>query len=128
MQASQTLGRAISPAVFLLAQATIADASHSGSAPDREALLVHYYCAEIAAHRMLPAPEAFACAEAYTALKLSLIPGIDREGYDGLTASERAEVNRRAYATFVLWQADHAPLVDFLKANATGLAVSRQAD
>lgn len=83
------------------------------------ALIAAYFlCSEAAEVTVLPPAEAAACVDTYTEVKLSFVDGVDRDDYDALSASERAEVNRMGYAGYVAWRDQNATLVDQLERDA----------
>ncbi|WP_299855287.1 hypothetical protein [uncultured Roseobacter sp.] len=86
------------------------------------ALIAAYFlCSEAAEVRVLPPAEAAACVDIYTDVKLSFVDGVDRDGYDGLSTPERAEVNRIGYAGYVAWRARNPALVAQMKRDAQKL-------
>jgi len=83
------------------------------------ALIAAYFlCSEAAEIRVLPHAEAAACVETYTDVKLSFVDGVDRDDYNALSASERAEVNRMGYAGYVAWRGENPALVEQLERDA----------
>lgn len=83
------------------------------------ALIAAYFlCSEAAEVTVLPPAEAAACVETYTDVKLSFVDGMDRDDYDALSASERAEVNRMGYAGYVAWRAENPALLDQMERDA----------
>lgn len=83
------------------------------------ALIAAYFlCSEVAEIRVLPPAEAADCVDTYTDVKLSFVDGVDRDDYNALSAVERAQVNRKGYASYLAWMADNPALVDQLKREA----------
>ncbi len=83
------------------------------------ALIAAYFlCSEAAEVRVLPADEAAACMSIYTDVKLSFVDGVDGDGYESLSTTERTEVNRIGYAGYVAWRAQNQALVEQMERDA----------
>lgn len=67
--------------------------------------MLGYYlaCLKLARVRILSQTEAFACTEAFLAVKLSFVAGFDPSSYRRLPLEERVEMNRRAYLAYRSW-------------------------
>ena len=83
------------------------------------ALIAAYFlCSEAAEVRVLPPAEAAACVDIYTDVKLSFVDGVDGDGYEGLSTTERAEVSRIGYAGYVAWRVQNPALVAQMERDA----------
>ena len=76
------------------------------------ALIASYFlCSEAAEVRVLSRSEVDACSSIYTEVKLGFLPDVDLAAYQSMSAAERADVNRRGYAAYVVWRTENADLV-----------------
>ncbi len=83
------------------------------------ALIASYFlCSEAAEVRVLDRSEVEACTTIYTEVKLGFLPDVNMAAYQSMNAVERAEVNQRGYAAYVLWRAENPDLVAEMEARA----------
>ena len=97
-------GRLLLSLIPALLTAPSAYADNAPSPPDPERLAIHTACSATAAKRAMDAGEAQACALNYLLLKLSFLPEIDFETFQGLGLTERHAVQQRGYAAYLAWQ------------------------
>lgn len=86
--------------------------------PETLALIASYFlCSEAAEVRVLSPSEAEACIATYQNVKLSFLNiGIDE--FELMSATERAVVNQRGYAAYVVWRSANQDLVNQMEADA----------
>ena len=60
-------------------------------------------CSQTATQREMSISEAELCAEIYTRLKLTFLPGSNYERFRRLSAATRAHGNEKAYAAYRAW-------------------------
>lgn len=73
-------------------------------------LTEYLVCSSEAKVRILGRAEASACTEAYMAVKLSFIAGVDPETYRQMSTEEQIEVNNRSYQAFSNWRDENSSL------------------
>ena len=81
-------------------------------------IAAYLMCSTAAEVRLLDPTEAEACSTIYMHVKLDFLPDVDMAHYQQMSASDRAEVNRRAYAAYVAWRVANPELVDEMEADA----------
>lgn len=104
---------------FLLAMLAAASASaedsrlgHTG--PDEADLRCFLECSELAKMRVLSFDEAESCTRAYMKIKLSFVPGVGLDDFDGLSPQEKAAINVLGYRRYMEWRLQNAARVDAL--------------
>lgn len=104
---------------FLLAMLAAASASaedsrlgHTG--PDEADLRYFLECSELAKMHLLSFDEAESCSRAYMKIKLSFVPGVGLDDFDGLSPQEKAAINVVGYRRYVEWRLLNAARVDAL--------------
>ena len=80
--------------------------------PNQGPLMLTEYlaCSLEAETRVFNQPEAFACVEAYLAVKLSFVAGVELEIYRQMPLQEQIEINLRAYEAFSDWRDENPHL------------------
>lgn len=80
--------------------------------PDEGPLMLNEYleCSSQAETQILSQSMVIACMEAYLAVKLSFISGIEPNSYRQMPREQKIEVNRRAFEAYRSWR-DRNPIV-----------------
>lgn len=68
-------------------------------------------CSSKAAAQVLNQSEVIACMQAYLAVKLSFISGVELGNYQGLPPEKRGEINRRAFKAYRKWKGENPNFV-----------------
>lgn len=93
----------------LAATSATAQSSRQGTAGPEEADLRYFLeCSELAKTQVLSFDEAKSCSRACLRIKLSFVPGVGLDDFDGLSPRGKAAVNVVGYRHFVEWQLQHA--------------------
>lgn len=113
---------------FLLAMLAAASASaedsrlgHTG--PDEADLRYFLECSELAKMHLLSFDEAESCTRAYMKIKLSFVPGVGLDNFDGLSPQEKAAINVVGYRRYMEWRLQNAARVDALTTAPLSAAV-----
>ena len=90
--------------IAALAIAAPAHADETVRDPDPALLARHDACSAAAAERLMSGAEAQLCADNYLRLKLSLLPDMDFDTFQGLEARERYAISLEGYRAFLAWK------------------------
>jgi len=114
-----------SAAMMFLTAASAADAeSVNGRAvPDPDDLRFYVGCNALAEERPLSYGEAADCSVVIQRLKLSFVPDMSLETFNGLAPAERARINLAGYRAFRQWIAENATDMQALEAELVSTLV-----
>lgn len=101
-------------AMLAAASATAQDSVRGNAGPDEADLRYFFECSQLAKMQLLNFDEAKSCTRAYMKIKLSFVPGVGLDDFDGLSPQEKAAVNVFGYRHYMEWRLQNAARVDAL--------------
>jgi hypothetical protein len=114
--APRRAARRIASALVLLALVPLpaSPEPRSGEEPDTADLWTYLECSVAAEVRLLGFDEVILCSTVFMRIKLSFVPDIDLDTFNGLLPMEKSAVDRLGYGRYLDWKHRNAAEIDAL--------------